>query len=114
MRDADLQRIEHILEYCVDIQKTIARFGSDAETFLSDPDFFKSVSMSIMQIGELCVGLSDEFKENTKTQVQWGPIKAMRNMFAHGYAKMDKDVIWETAWRDIPVLRAFCEAQLTG
>ena len=112
MNDSDISRIEHILDYCTDVKETVERFGTDSETFLADKDYFKSVSMSIMQIGELSAGLSEDFKESTKTQVQWGPIKAMRNMFAHGYAKMDKVVVWETALRDIPVLSEFCKKVL--
>ena len=112
MRDSDIQRIEHIRDYCLDVRDTTQRFGADYEIFLSDKDYYKSVSMSIMQIGEISAGLSDGFKENSKTQIQWGPIKSMRNMFAHTYVSMDKDVVWETAIRDIPVLLSFCEQTL--
>jgi uncharacterized protein with HEPN domain len=112
MKESDIQRLEHIQDYCLDIGDTIERFGTDYETFLSDKDYFKSVSMSIMQIGELSAGLSDDFKENSKTKIQWGPIKAMRNLFAHAYKSMAKDAIWETSLRDIPVLLKFCDDML--
>jgi uncharacterized protein with HEPN domain len=62
-----------------------------------------------MQIGELSTRLSDEFKDETSSQIQWGPIKSMRNMFAHDYASMDKETVWETSKRDIPALLRFCE-----
>jgi len=65
--------------------------------------------MSIMQIGELVGGLSDEFKDSTRGQMPWGLIRGMRNRFAHSYSNMDKSDIWETATKDIPVLLAFCE-----
>ncbi len=39
-------------------------------------------------------------------------MKAMRNMVAHGYGKMDRQIIWETATTDIPALKAFCMEQL--
>ena len=61
-----------------------------------------------MQIGELSGGLSDGFKQKTILEVQWGPMKAMRNLFAHGYASMDPEIIWETAVHDIPALLKFC------
>ena len=109
MKESDLQRIEHIADYCIDIKETIERFGFDYDKFLADKDYFKSVSMSIMQIGELSSGLSNGFKESTRTKIQWGLIKSMRNMFAHTYAKMDKEVIWEASTQDIPVLLDFCE-----
>ncbi len=43
---------------------------------------------------------------------QWGPIKAMRNLVAHNYGSMSREIIWETAIADIPVLCEFCEQQL--
>ena len=109
MDSSDIQRIAHIKEYCEDIARAIKRFGPDAETFLSDVDYYKSVSMSIMQIGELSIGLSDNFKEATGEQMQWGLIRGMRNMFAHTYAKMDKVTIWDAAAKDIPTLLQFCD-----
>lgn len=39
-------------------------------------------------------------------------MKAVRNMVAHGYGKMDRRIIWETVTTDIPVLKAVCEEQL--
>ena len=108
MVNSDIQRVYHIKTYCEDVAETIARFGDSFDVFQQDRDFFNSISMSIMQIGELSSGLSESFKEMTHQQVMWAPMKAMRNMFAHAYAAMNKDVIWETANRDIPVLLRFC------
>lgn len=36
----------------------------------------------------------------------------MRNLVAHSYGSMSRDIIWETAVTDIPVLQEFCEQQL--
>jgi len=112
MDKGDYNRIKHIQRYCEDISGTIQRFGDSFEIFSQDIDFYNSVSMSIMQIGELSVGLSDGFKDSTKTQMPWGQIKGMRNHFAHGYATMDKSDIWETATKDIPRMSIFCETIL--
>jgi len=108
MRDSDLQRIQHIRTYCEDIADTIERFGEDYDVFAKDRDYSNSVSMSIMQIGELSIGLTDEFKDATRHHIQWGAIKGMRNMFAHAYISMNKSVIWETATRDVPAVLDFC------
>ena len=109
MKDSDLQRIRHIASYCEDIAKTIQRFGNTQEIFFKDLDYRNSISMSIMQIGELSIGLSDDFKDSTKEQMQWGLIRGMRNMFAHTYAKMDNVIIWDVATKDIPGLLHFCK-----
>ena len=112
MLSPDLQRIEHIRDYCVAIEQTIFRYGRSFEVFDVDGDYQRSVSFSIMQIGELSAGLSEVFKEQTAARIQWGPIKGMRNLVAHSYGTMDREIIWETALTDIPVLKAFCDEQL--
>lgn len=113
MLSPDLQRLSHIRDYCVEIQNTIKRYGKDFTVFDADHDYQRSISFSIMQIGELSGGLSDEFRKETSGRIQWGPIKAMRNLFAHSYGHMDRDIIWETATTDIPVLRDFCNEYIS-
>lgn len=109
MDSPDIQRVRHIREYCERIAKTVERYGCDYDIFVSDGDYFDSVSMKVMQIGELAGGLSDEFREKTSKQMQWGAIRGMRNLFAHAYASMDKKVIWDVAVQDIPGLLIFCD-----
>ena len=113
MNSSDIQRIVHIKTYCEDIVETIGRFGQDYSVFTQDKDYFKSVSMSMMQIGELSAGLSDEFKNETQDQMQWGAMKGMRNLFVHAYASMNKEVIWESAIRDISGVLKFCDRILS-
>ena len=100
MLQPDRQRLEHIRDYCIEIKKTIIRYGESFEAFC------------ILQIGELSGGLSVEFRKATADRIQWGPIKGMRNLVAHSYGSMSRDIIWETAVTDIPVLQEFCEQQL--
>ena len=109
MKSSDLLRIQHIASYCEDISKTIERFGESEEAFWDDVGYRNSISMSIMQIGELSAGLTDDFKTATQAQMPWGLIRGMRNMFAHTYSKMDRTIIWEVATRDIPTLLLFCQ-----
>ena len=105
----DLERIRHIRQYCLDIARTANRCNNSLDVFSEDTDFYNSISMSIMQIGELTNGLSDEFKDATRNEMPWGMIRGMRNHFAHGYATMEKSEVWETATKDIPNLLDFCE-----
>jgi uncharacterized protein with HEPN domain len=114
MLSPDLQRIARIRDYCAEIEKTIARYGDSFESFDKDTDYQRSVSFSILQIGELSGGLSEEYRRATNDRVQWGPIKGMRNMVAHSYGSMSRSIIWETAKFDIPALKRFCQEQLTA
>jgi len=93
MQQADRQRLTHIHEYCVSIEKAIQRFGSDFQSFDSDEDFQHSLSFCLLQIGELGGGLSEEYRHETANRVQWGPMKAMRNMVAHGYGNGSPDYL---------------------
>lgn len=112
MLSPDLQRLKHIRDYCTEIEKTIGRYGDSFEVFDQDADYQRSISFSILQIGELSGGLSAEYRQSTADRIQWGPIKGMRNLVAHSYGNMSRDIIWETAITDIPVLKQFCEEQL--
>lgn len=102
----------HIRDYCLEIQKTIDRYGKSFETFDNDPDYQRSVSFCILQIGELSGKLSAEYRLETAKHIQWDSIKAMRNLVAHNYGSMSREIIWETAVADIPALCEFCEQQL--
>ena len=91
-----------------------SRYGRAFTIFDSDPDYQRSVSFSILQIGELSGGLTQEYRQATADRVQWGPIKGMRNLVAHNYGSMSREIIWETATTDIPALKRFCEEQLAS
>lgn len=104
----DKSILTHIAEYCEKIQKSLERFGSDFETFQSDPDLRDSVSMNLLQIGELSKKLSDDFLTATRAEMNWRAIIGMRNLFAHDYGTMDIERIWETAVTDIPNLLNYC------
>ncbi len=112
MDKRDYERIKHIIRYCEDIAASIKRFGDSFDVFSNDTDFYNSLSMSIMQIGELSGGLSESFKKDTSELIPWGLIRGMRNHFAHGYATMERSDIWETAIADIPKLLKFCNEVL--
>ncbi len=112
MQQRDAQRIEHILNYCLDIETAIARFGQSYEEFVSDKDFHDVVAFRILQIGELAGSLSDEFRSETDGEMNWQQIKAMRNIVAHHYGKIELRIVWNVAANDIPSLKAFCERLL--
>ncbi|MDE7229044.1 MAG: DUF86 domain-containing protein [Oscillospiraceae bacterium] len=112
MTNKDKNTLEHISMRCDRVSEDIARFGNSYEVFANDPAFCDSVSMNILQIGELTQSLSNEFKESTNQTIPWKQIYDMRCRFAHGYGVMAKSEIWDTALNDVPVLKAFCEQKL--
>ena len=111
--NADIDILRHILKYCDNIEALIARFGSNIEVFKADLAFRDSVSMNILQIGELTGHLSDDYRSQTKDKMPWPAIKAMRNLFAHNYGQMNISVIWSTATENIPELKIFCQSEIS-
>ena len=103
----DLSIISHILEYCVEIEETVARFGNTFENFSTDKIYRNAATMCILQIGELAGRLSKEFI-TTNSIIPWRSIKAMRNIAAHAYGSVSIPDIWYTIKNDIPILKAFC------
>ena len=67
--------------------------------------------MCIIQIGELVGRLSDEFIEE-HNDVPWHAIKAMRNLHAHDYERVDLEIVWDTLTNEIPELKETIEKML--
>jgi len=105
----DIGRLKLIVLYCNDIADAVNVFGDSYEIFRQNTHFFNSVSMSIMQIGEVSVSLSDELKNDTSELVPWDHIKGLRNRFAHAYPTIMKNTIWKVAKNDIPNLLLLCQ-----
>ena len=100
--------MQKIMQYCNDIDELIKRFGDDIQLYESDFAYQYACSMCIIQIGELVGQLSDELKSE-RPEVAWRLIKDMRNLFAHDYARVDNEIVWETLKSNIPDLKEKCE-----
>ena len=93
-----------IVKYCDDINFLIQKFNNDFANYINDISFQYSCNMCIIQIGELISRLSEDFRQQHK-EIPWKEIKAMRNMHAHDYEKVDFDTMWKTLTLDIPDLK---------
>jgi len=109
--DKDIGIIKHILEHIENIFKTQKRFGSDIAVFISDRDYFNSVCMSLLQIGELSHHLTSEFIK-THADIPWKNIIGLRNVVVHGYGQLDIETVWTTVIRDIPDLHQKCKMMI--
>jgi uncharacterized protein with HEPN domain len=62
LKATDCQIIEHIMYYCEVIDNLLARIKNDCSKFVDDDAFYLSVSMALLQIGELSNALSSDFR----------------------------------------------------
>ena len=105
--DRDLDVLRQIIFYCDEIEKTISRFGDDYDIYKNDSVYVHATALCVLQIGELTTRLSDHIKNNY-SGMPWVQIKALRNLVAHQYGKIDDESLWETITDDIPKLKNYC------
>ena len=107
----DAQIVGKIIKYCNEIKRTHENFNNNKDLFLDKENGFiyrNSISMPILQIGELVKNLSDDFKSEHHT-VPWRDIARMRDYFAHRYGTMDYEMTWNTSVEDVPELKEYLE-----
>lgn len=109
----DFDILCHILRYCERIENIIERFGNEEEIFQNDMAYRDAVSMNLLQIGELAGHLSEDYRLQTRKDMNWSAIKGMRNLFAHDYGNMDEHIIWNTAVESIQELKGFCLLEIS-
>ena len=106
--DKNTAIISHIIEHIENVFTAKKRFGDDFSVFVSDKDYFNSICMSLMQIGELAHHLPTKFKiENAS--IPWKNIVGLRNVVVHGYGQLDAEIVWATVAEDMPQLYEKCK-----
>lgn len=109
--ERDLLIISKIVGYCNEIERTHKNFGTKKELFFDRENGFiyrNSISMPILQIGELVKNLSDDFKTEN-VGIPWHDIARMRDIFAHRYGTIDYELTWNTSIEDVADLKKFLE-----
>ena len=112
MQQRDERILEHNLDYCDDIAHDLSVIESSRDAFMANMMIQRSIAFCILQIGELVGRLSDELRTETKAEINWASIKAMRNIVVHDYGNVVLDEVWDAATLDVPLLKTFCEERL--
>lgn len=103
MKQRDRTILIKIMDYCTQIRDTHDYFKKDKDFFINEKDGFiyrNSISMPILQIGELAKTLSEEFL-NEYSAIPWKMIMRMRDIVAHHYGSLDYEIVWNTSISDI-------------
>ena len=101
--------VKKVLHYCEEIEKTHTAFHNDKNLFFNKAEGFiyrNSITMPILQIGELVKNLSEDFTSTYNT-MPWKAIAGMRDVFAHHYGSIDYEMTWNTSTDDITQLKAY-------
>lgn len=106
MNQKDKTLLTKIDNYCLEIKDTHNYFKQDKSLFTNEKLGFiyrNSITMPILQIGELSKMLSMEFLDRY-TKIPWKMIMRMRDIVAHHYGNLDYEIVWNTSVSDIPEL----------
>jgi uncharacterized protein with HEPN domain len=96
------ERLLDILEAIARIERYVALGKA---RFLEDELIQVWMVHHLERIGEAAARLGREFQE-AHPQVPWREMVAMRNLLVHEYFSVDLEEVWETAVRDLPLLKA--------
>ena len=93
-----VEAIDNINEYTV---------GMDGPAYLSDKKTRDAVVRNLEVIGEACNNITRHHAQfaGSHSEVPWNFAYEMRNALAHGYFKIDQNIVWQTVQADLPSLR---------
>lgn len=103
-------RIHDYIEHIIIAIDRINQYtvGLTLEDFLVDLKTQDAVIRNFENIGEASKNIARHYPEfsDANAQVPWGFAYEMRNVLAHGYFKVDLNIVWTTIQKDLPNLRA--------
>ena len=94
-------RLRHIIEAIEKIHTYVE--GMSLEDFLADSRTSDAVLRNLEIVGE-AARLVPEEATTRHHQVPWADMRALRNIVAHEYDRVDLRIIWEAVHQDLPPL----------
>ena len=101
-------RVADYLEHIIQAIQRIKRYTDDMSevAFLENELVQDAVIRNIEIIGEAARNIerNNPVFAAQHAEIPWGVIYAMRNRVAHGYFKVDLEIVWNTIHHDLPGL----------
>lgn len=114
----DKQRLADYLMHILEAIERIDRYTGDMTevAFLENQMAQDAVIRNFEIIGEACRNIEREYPEFAAAHPELPLIPAyeMRNAVAHGYFKVDVELVWKTIHRDLPALHRQVSDLLEG
>jgi uncharacterized protein with HEPN domain len=109
-----LSYLQHILEAINRIQRYIEDI--DEISFLKNELIQDAVIRNLEIIGEASRNINRHYPEYAEehSDIPFSVAYEMRNVLAHGYFKVDLEVVWKTIERDLPELESMIQELLNN
>jgi len=108
MSKIDKFRVPDYLEHILEAIKRIKEYASDMDEqiFLNNRLVQDAVIRNFEIIGEACRNIDRHYPDFSKIypNLPLGVAYEMRNALAHGYFKVDLEIVWKTVEKDLPFL----------
>jgi uncharacterized protein with HEPN domain len=115
---SDLDRLIDYLGHILQAVDRIQRYSSATtrDTFLTSEMVQDAVIRNFEVIGEASRNIETRYPEFAAAHPELPLAFAyqMRNAVAHGYYKVDLEIVWRTIETDLPSLRAAVQAAVSG
>lgn len=109
----DRQRLLDYLHHILEAIRRIERYTEDIDEvrFLCDGMIQDAVVRNFEIIGEASRNIARYYPEFAErhADIPFSIAYEMRNALAHGYFKVDFEVVWRTIGRDLPVFEVMIE-----
>lgn len=92
--------VKKMIKYCDKILEIKDKENLTKEKYMHSDVIQLAIDMCIFQLTELSLHLDDDFRIK-HLDIPWAQIKGMRNIHAHEYDKIDRNIIWNTIDNDI-------------
>jgi len=110
MSNVEMLREQDYLGHIVEAIDRIHRYVEDLTElgFLEDEKTQDAVVRNFEILGEASRNMEKHHAAfaQAHTEVSWDLMYTMRNRVAHGYFKVDYELVWKTIHADLPELRA--------
>ncbi|QDQ27346.1 DUF86 domain-containing protein [Chitinimonas arctica] len=110
----DTQRLADYLNHVLQAIARIQRYTEAAtcRVFLENEMVQDAVIRNFEIIGEACRNIERHYPDFAADhpEVPWAFAYEMRNALAHGYFKVDLEIVWKTIQNDLPGLECQVEA----
>lgn len=112
----DQQRLADYLAHIVEAVERIYRYTDDVDelAFMDNQLIQDAVIRNLEIIGEASHNIETHYPDFVKNHPELPLAFAyqMRNAIAHGYFKVDFEIVWKTIHRDLPGLHAQIQSAL--
>ncbi len=105
-------RVVEMYRVIEETEARISGLGLTERSFLEDESVqgrnaADGIFMCVYRVTEEAGNITAETKA-AHPEIPWHAVYGMRNIFAHDYGKLDRQVVWDAATKDFDVLKAFC------